>query len=63
MDADEELEEDSPTIESPIITGDDPRSVTLLKSLALKCDCHTGQCTETESWSSPEMESAKRWKK
>lgn len=60
MDADEELEEDSPTTESQIITDDDPRSATLLKSVASKCDYHTSRCTETESWSSPEM---KRWKK
>ncbi|XP_077254780.1 uncharacterized protein LOC143893374 [Temnothorax americanus] len=77
MDADEEFEGDLPTPkESPSITGagDDPRSVTLLKSLALKCECRScndhkyastvrvDQRTETESWSSPEMESARKWK-
>ncbi|XP_025988725.2 uncharacterized protein LOC105204105 isoform X1 [Solenopsis invicta] len=78
-DADEEFEgdipTDIPTKESRIITsaGDDPRSVTLLKSLALKCECrscndkyastvHTEQHTETESWSSPGIENAKKWK-
>ncbi|XP_070163566.1 uncharacterized protein [Polyergus mexicanus] len=60
MDADEEFEEDSPTTESPIITDHDPRSATLSKSLALKCDCHTSRCIETESWSSSETN---RWKK
>ncbi|XP_050447512.1 uncharacterized protein LOC126849592 [Cataglyphis hispanica] len=41
MDADEELEEDSPTTESQIITDDDLRSATLLKSITLKCDYHS----------------------
>ncbi|KAL6442229.1 hypothetical protein ACFW04_002474 [Cataglyphis niger] len=58
MDADEELEEDSPTTESQIITDDDLRSATLLKSITLKCDYHT-RCTETE-WSSPEMKRGKK---
>ncbi|KYQ48045.1 hypothetical protein ALC60_13005 [Trachymyrmex zeteki] len=78
MDADEEFEGDllTPIKESPIITGagDDPRSATLLKSLALKCECRscndhkyastvrTDQHTETESWSSPEIESTRKWK-
>ncbi|XP_011052505.1 PREDICTED: uncharacterized protein LOC105144940 [Acromyrmex echinatior] len=54
--------------------GDDPRSATLLKSMALKCECrscndhkyastvHTDEHTETESWSSPEIESTRKWK-
>ncbi|RLU16376.1 hypothetical protein DMN91_010444 [Ooceraea biroi] len=86
IDADEELEGDlsaSPTKESRIITGagDDPRSATLLKSLALKCKCpscnnhkhacndykhmsanHTDRRMESDSWSSPEVESARKWK-
>lgn len=77
MDADEEFEGDlpTPTKEQLIITGagDDPRSATLLKSLALKCECrscndhkyasnvHTDQRTETESWSSPGIGSARKW--
>lgn len=75
MDADEEFEGDlpTPTKESPIITGagDDPRSATLLKSLALKCECRscndykhtvrTEQHIETESWSSLEIGSARKW--
>ncbi|XP_018357899.1 PREDICTED: uncharacterized protein LOC108757802 isoform X2 [Trachymyrmex cornetzi] len=78
MDADEEFEGDllTSTKESPVITsaGDDPRSATLLKSLALKCECRscndhkyastvrTDQHTETESWISPEIESTRKWK-
>ncbi|KYN01249.1 hypothetical protein ALC62_07868 [Cyphomyrmex costatus] len=78
MDADEEFEGDllTPTKNSPIVTdtGDDPRSATLLKSLALKCECRscndykyasticTDQHTETESWSSPAIENMKKWK-
>ena len=76
MDADEEFEGDllTPIKESSVITGtgDDPRSVTLLKSMALKCECRscndhkyastirTDQYTETESWSSPEIESMRK---
>lgn len=59
MDADEELEEDSPTTESQIITDDDLHSATLLKSITLKCDYHASRCTETE-WSSPEMKKGKK---
>ncbi|XP_028048009.2 uncharacterized protein LOC105829037, partial [Monomorium pharaonis] len=77
IDADEEFEGDlqTPTKKSPITAsaGDDPRSVTLLKSLALKCECRecndhkytsiirTDQHTETEAWSSPDIESARKW--
>ncbi|XP_011636574.1 uncharacterized protein LOC105426870 [Pogonomyrmex barbatus] len=73
MDADEEFEgEPITTKEFPIVTsaGDDPRSAILLKSLALKCECQScndykyasiDQNTETESWSSPEIENTEKW--
>lgn len=88
MDADEEAEGDlsgSPIDESRIVAGaggDDPRSVTLLKSLSLKCKCpscntsqhkhvcddHKHACAsrndrrnESDSWSSAETESARKW--
>jgi len=78
IDADEEFEGDLLTPkESPIITGasDDPRSTTLLKSLALKCECRscnvnhkyatstvrTDHHTESESWSSSEIGNVRKW--
>lgn len=74
IDADEE-DLPTPINKSQIITGagDDPRSVTLLKSMTLKCKCQSCnnhkyassncQYTETDSWSSLEMESARKWQK
>jgi len=73
MDADEE-DLLTPIDKSQITSaGDDPRSITLLKSMTLKCKCQScnnhkyassiRQYTETDSWSSPEMESTRKWQK